>query len=401
MPVFSMQLGNIENQAPEAGIRSLANHVRRIQEELEYRLAHMDSTNITEIDGDVTDITLGGKPIVNILQDVSGNYSALVQTVNGVSSTVSMQGESISTLEQTASSIQSTVASQAGQISTLQQTASSLTSRVANTEGNISTLQQTANSLTSQISSLNGNVSTLQQTAKSLTASVADLEDATATMLMMDSKGVYIVDQAGNQVTISGGQIDAKYLEVDAANVSGTLGAGSLILDGLLELKYGRSIYGYVGATDVGQYEGAVLTGANQNNGFLATSGGARMTYSLENEIWVASSGCHSSSTIQVTSDRRLKTNISYELTDEERLFLLMKPCSFQMIKDKEGKKRWGFIAQDLIEAAENAGLDPDTLAVLANYEGMYSVGYGEITALNTHMIQKLMERVDRLEANA
>ena len=86
-----------------------------------------------------------------------------------------------------------------------------------------------------------------------------------------------------------------------------------------------------------------------------------------------------------------------YKQIDKAQVYLI----NARLNNDKEGKKRWGFIAQDLIEAAENAGMDPNKLAVLANYEGTYSVGYGEVTALNTHMIQKLMERVDRLEANA
>ena len=43
--------------------------------------------------------------------------------------------------------------------------------------------------------------------------------------------------------------------------------------------------------------------------------------------------------------------------------------------------------------------MDTDKLAVLGEYEGKYSIGYGEITALNTHMIQRLMRRVAAMES--
>ena len=55
MPIFTTQLGRIEAGDPAALLR-LANHIRYLQETLEYTLMNLDSTNITEIETDKTDI---------------------------------------------------------------------------------------------------------------------------------------------------------------------------------------------------------------------------------------------------------------------------------------------------------------------------------------------------------
>lgn len=55
MPVFASQLGRLEPTDP-AALQRLANHVRYLQEQLEYTLMNLDSTNITEIETDKTDI---------------------------------------------------------------------------------------------------------------------------------------------------------------------------------------------------------------------------------------------------------------------------------------------------------------------------------------------------------
>ena len=55
MPIFTTQLGRLEAGDP-AAVQRLANHIRYLQETLEYTLMNLDSTNITEIETDKTDI---------------------------------------------------------------------------------------------------------------------------------------------------------------------------------------------------------------------------------------------------------------------------------------------------------------------------------------------------------
>lgn len=380
MPIFSSQLGKVESYNPEQSIKTMANHLRKIQEELEYRLMNLDSTNINEINASDTNVLVDGKPIQNVLLDQEGNYSALEQTVNGLASTVANQA---------------------------------------------------------------GSISSLQQTAGSLSASVSNLETGMGHMLKMDANGVYIVDQNGNAVTISGGQIDASTLTVNAANITGTLAVGRIPssiartsqlmseddvttithnaittanisanqitsgtlnanyvnIKGLLKILVGGSTYGWIGGTDVGSTAGAVLTGPSTMHGCMATNTGAKLTYNLdEHKIWVDHNGCWSNVDMDVYSDRRLKNTISYDLEAEERMFMQLKPCTYRLNSDAKKKTRWGFIAQEVIEGAESAGLDPEKLAVVNSSEDMYGLAYGQFTALNTHMIQKLMKRVAALE---
>jgi len=170
-------------------------------------------------------------------------------------------------------------------------------------------------------------------------------------------------------------------------------------IKGLLKILVGGSTYGWIGGSDMGATAGAVLTGPSTMHGCMATNTGAKLVYDIdEHMIWVAADGCSSTSAMKVYSDRRLKEDICYEMDDAEAMFKQLRPCSFRMIKDKNHKKSWGFIAQDAISAAEEAGMDAEKLAMFGNSDGMHTIAYGEMTALNTHMIQKLMKRVAALE---
>ena len=55
MPIFTAQLGRVEAGDP-AALQRMANHIRYLQETLEYTLMNLDSSNITEIETDKTDI---------------------------------------------------------------------------------------------------------------------------------------------------------------------------------------------------------------------------------------------------------------------------------------------------------------------------------------------------------
>lgn len=281
--IFSSQLGKLDGKTSEQAVKTIENHLRKIQEELEYRLGNLDSTNVTEIDTNETKlsgalvelisehesgfarITLSLHEIqAEVADEINGLSSLVTQTareirselsneVDGLSSTISQTALAIrtelaneiigvnSTIQQTASTIRAEVSSELesvtssfqvsiGQIqsrvedtenglSTLTQTASSLSSRVENVEGNYSSLSQTVNGISSTVSNQGNSISSLQQASNSLSASVSSLQTGMSTALKLDSTGVYIVDQSGKQVTISGGQINAQGLVITSANL--------------------------------------------------------------------------------------------------------------------------------------------------------------------------------------
>lgn len=102
MPVFSRTLNNISKLPESDALAAIANHLRVMQEELEHRLLHLDSTNVTEIDSDVTDILLKDGKGKNItLQDANRATQAQVSLLADSISTMVTTGEFTSYKQQT------------------------------------------------------------------------------------------------------------------------------------------------------------------------------------------------------------------------------------------------------------------------------------------------------------
>lgn len=55
--IFTQSLQRIDTTNPQDAIKKMANHIKYLQEQLEYTLLNLDSRNITEIDTDKTVIT--------------------------------------------------------------------------------------------------------------------------------------------------------------------------------------------------------------------------------------------------------------------------------------------------------------------------------------------------------
>lgn len=57
MPIFHNQLGRVDYANAAQALRQMANHIRYIQEQLEYTLMNLDSSNVTELNTDETSIS--------------------------------------------------------------------------------------------------------------------------------------------------------------------------------------------------------------------------------------------------------------------------------------------------------------------------------------------------------
>lgn len=293
-----------------------------------------------------------------------------------------------------------------------------------------SLITKNAEEIKLEVQGLNGKYTKLSQTVDGFT-----FEDESGT--------VYINGGAIKANSVTADQIDATNLKVDAANITGTLYIGDLVdnvglvtednvttitnnaiktanisadqitagtldadnisIDGLFAIYYGSRLCGKIGGMyTVANGEGAVLTGPGNGAGYVrASASGAKVAYDTYEIGCSSGAGCFSTNTIVVSSDKRLKKAIKYDMDAYENVFMSLRPCSFLMKNENKEQRHWGFIAQDVIDGVKNSGLDSDKLAVIAKRDGLYSIGYTEITALNTHMIQKLMARVARLEDNS
>lgn len=133
--------------------------------------------------------------------------------------------------------------------------------------------------------------------------------------------------------------------------------------------------------------------------------------------------GIYSGAALNISSDRRLKENIS-DFSSNKKLddfYKSLKPCSYTMKDGDTGRTHYGFIAQEVEEAMTVANMNYKDCAFLqkspldikgseidmtkvtdhendnriADYS--YGLGYTELISVNTHFIQKLQKEVAEL----
>lgn len=135
-------------------------------------------------------------------------------------------------------------------------------------------------------------------------------------------------------------------------------------------------------------------------------------------QIWSVNS-------LNSTSDRNVKFDITTFDERYEKLFASLKPVAYKFINGDSGRFHSGFISQDVEESLKEVGLtaldfaafckdkktkeiaDPETGEITfidicdadGNPEYSYSLRYEEFIALNTHMIQKLQNENSELKA--
>lgn len=348
-------------ESADEKIEKMQNYVFMLVEQLRHSLHNIDLRNFNQ--AAVKELgELLTEPIFARLEDTDGNIAALQATAQGLAGQIS---------------------DAEGNITALQATASGLASRVSDAEGNISTVTQTANGLVSTVAGIDGRVTSLQQTV--------DGFDFTGVVRFSDLS-------TPGQTTIDGANVRTGTIDADSVSVTNSF---SLI-------SPTGYLYGYMGLgrgfNGSEETYGAMLASTNQLAYFIATEEGARMTYRgawtfLDKSIYVTGSGCFSTETIQVASDRRLKSGIRYDMERYEDMFRRLRPCAFRLRSAEEDGFHTGFIAQEVEQARISAGLGPGDFAGLkVSPEGRYTLGYGEFAALNCWMIQRLTERVEKLE---
>lgn len=125
-------------------------------------------------------------------------------------------------------------------------------------------------------------------------------------------------------------------------------------------------------------------------------SSGANMAYHGGGEFSVDSYGCSANGSINTSSDRRKKHDISYDISDFETLYSKLRPAKF--IYNGGQKSSWsiGFIAQDIVKSlpVARSGFS----LVSKNASGYYGIAYTEIAVLNVYMIHKLQKQVAELK---
>lgn len=363
--------------------RQILNYLALLDEKLRYMFQNIDiEENLSE---DAKELFFQyGKDIQNVIKDSEGNFSMLRQTLN--------------------------------EISTI----------VADNKGNISLVQQTADKINWIVRS-GTSASNFELTSRMAKLVAAEV-DITGFVTFND------LERKG-RTAINGGNITTGTIDADSVTLGSSYGG--------FECASGND-----GKTTT---TGAKMYGSNSDNYFIATGKGVRMTYGEEYAVYCTSNGvtlagdydfraatnlyCMTSGGASLgtsryhwdtvfadtgeinTSDKRQKNSIDYDMEGYERFFSLLRPTRYRMNNGRSGRFHVGFIAQDVEEALEAAGLtsmdfagfikspiherelpngEEDESSPITDYG--YALRYQEFAALNTHMIQRLMQRVDELE---
>ena len=384
--------------------RQILNYLALLDEKLRYMFQNIDiEENLSE---DAKELFFQyGKDIQNVIKDSEGNFSMLRQTIGEISATVQ---------------------DNKGNISLVQQTADRLATRISNAEGDISEVEQTADKINWIVRS-GTSASNFELTSRMAKLVAAEVDiTGFVTFTDLERKG---------RTEINGGNITTGTIDADSVTLGSSYGG--------FECASGND-----GKTTT---TGAKMYGSNSDNYFIATGKGVRMTYGEEYAVYCTSNGvtlagdydfraatnlyCMTSGGASLgtsryhwdtvfadtgeinTSDKRQKNSIGYDMEGYERFFSLLRPTRYRMNNGRSGRFHTGFIAQDIEAALAEAGLESTDFAgfikspihegELANGEADestpicdygYALRYQEFIALNTHMIQGLLARVEELE---
>ena len=96
------------------------------------------------------------------------------------------------------------------------------------------------------------------------------------------------------------------------------------------------------------------------------------------------------------SSDIRLKTNIKKYDERYERMYMELKPVTYEL-KENLGQTQCGLIAQWVYDAMINNGIEENEFGAYNHRleDDSYGLVYEQFTSLNMHMIQKTIKRVD------
>lgn len=432
--IFSSQLGKLDGVSTEQDIKAISNHLRKMQDELEYRLSVLDSSNINEIDTDQTNVFVKGEPINNIITDQNGKLSMFEQTIDGFRKTVADYEEGYSQWTQTVDGFTQQVGNYEDQYSVWQQTVDGFTQQVADYKTGYSSWQQTVEGFSQQVANYQGQYSTWEQTVSGFQQTVTNMQTGLSMALKMDANGVYITDQNGKTVKISGEQIDAStirvnslyggdiYLKYPVIGMNGSLlgynNAGLITVTSADSAYYAFDLTSYgalrlsaqTGDVFIRSEEGSVILSGDDDNrsqGNFVPSAISAYTCGSSNYPW---SVVYASTGEISTSDREKKNSIDYDTEQYGKLFDLLKPCSFKMNDGTSDRRHVGMIAQDVEDAMESAGIsskdfagfvkspkkDEDKQIIEGEYD--YFLRYSEFIGLCIAEIQKLKARVYELE---
>ena len=216
---------------------------------------------------------------------------------------------------------------------------------------------------------------------------IRDVNNVARRMLTITSANAATVGHSALPLSVYGSGITLAGATTISGNLSntGTISAGSAVY----------ATTGIVAGNNYGFY--VRNASGSQVKLFWLTSGNVCTVGSNDYATSILGKTITASKTITVSSDRRLKRDITVLDGRHQALFDRLRPVSYRLREDEDGKEHIGLVAQEVQEALEQSGLTNSAL-VQADSEGMLSIGYGELIGLLIDEVQTLKARVKALE---
>lgn len=75
--IFNIPIANIDESNPQKALRQMWKYMKTLEEQLEYKLVNLDSTNVKEISTDETTITSNGNQVLSgdLINLSNGKYN--------------------------------------------------------------------------------------------------------------------------------------------------------------------------------------------------------------------------------------------------------------------------------------------------------------------------------------
>ena len=216
---------------------------------------------------------------------------------------------------------------------------------------------------------------------------IYDVNNVARRMLTITSANAATVGHSALPLSVYGSGITLAGATTISGNLSNT---GSISAGGIIQADFGivaGNNYGFY----VKNASGSLI------KLFWLTSGNVCTVGSNDYATSILGKTITASKTITVSSDRRLKRDITVLDGRHQALFDRLRPVSYRLREDEDGKEHIGLVAQEVQEALEQSGLTNSAL-VQADSEGMLSIGYTELIGLLVDEVQTLKARVKALE---
>lgn len=216
---------------------------------------------------------------------------------------------------------------------------------------------------------------------------IRDVNNVARRMLTITSANAATVGHSALPLSVYGSGITLAGATTISGNLSstGTISAGNII----------QAAFGIVAGNNYGFY--VKNASGSPIKLFWLTSGNVCTVGSNDYATNILGKTITSSKTITVSSDRRLKRDITVLDGRHQALLDRLRPVSYRLREDEDGKEHIGLVAQEVQEALEQSGLTNSAL-VQADSEGMLSIGYGELIGLLVDEVQTLKAQMQQQE---